>query len=122
MNLLISIKPRYTHMIFFGKKRVEYRRVKPARPFGRIYVYETRPTSAVVGYMDYSIVIHGTPRDIWKNTRELSCMRMNEYMEYFSGSRQAVAFIIKDLGYYSEPRQLGTHGLPSVVPQGYIYF
>ena len=122
MNLLISIKPRYTHMIFFGKKRVEYRRVKPARPFGRIYVYETRPTSAVVGYMDYSIVIHGTPRDIWKKTRELSCMRMNEYMEYFSGSRQAVAFIVRKARRYLEPRQLGTHGLPSVVPQGYIYF
>lgn len=122
MNLLISIKPRYTQMIFHGTKRVEYRRVIPARPFDRIYVYETRPTSAVVGYMDYTIVIHGTPHDIWKKTRELSCMDMDEYMEYFSGSKQAVAFIIKNPRWYFEPRRLGTYGLPSVVPQGYIYF
>lgn len=122
MNLLISIKPRYTQMISIGAKRVEYRRVKPSRPFDRIYIYETRPTSAVVGYMDISSIIHGTPRDIWKKTRELSGMDMDEYMEYFSGSRQAVAFIIRKAERYLEPRQLGTHGLPSVVPQGYIYF
>ena len=122
MNLLISIKPRYTQMIFTGAKRVEYRRVKPSRPFDRVYIYETRPTSAVVGYMDIRSIIHGTPRDIWKKTRELSCMDMDDYMEYFSGSRQAVAFIIRNSRWYFEPRRLGTHGLPSVVPQGYIYF
>ena len=122
MNLLISIKPRYMQMISIGAKQVEYRRVKPSRPFGRVYIYETRPTSAVVGYMDISSIIHGTPQDIWKKTRELSGMDMNEYMEYFSGSRQAVAFLIKNPRYYFEPRRLGTYGLPSVVPQGYIYF
>lgn len=122
MRMLLAIKPVYTGRIFSGTKRVEYRRVKPSRPFDRIYIYETRPTSAVVGYMDISSIIHGTPHDIWKKTRELSCMDMNEYMEYFSGSRQAVAFIIKNPRWYFEPRRLGTYGLPSVVPQGYIYF
>ncbi len=122
MNLLISIKPRYTHLISIGAKRVEYRRVKPSRPFDRIYIYETRPTSAVIGYMDISSIIYGTSRDIWKETRGISGMDMDEYMEYFSGARQAVAFIIRKARRYLEPRQLGTHGLPSVVPQGYIYF
>lgn len=122
MRMLLAIKPVYTGRIFSGMKRVEYRRVKPSRPFDRIYIYETRPTSAVVGYMDVGSVICGTPRDIWKETRELACMDMNEYMEYFSGSRQAVAFLIKNPRYYFEPRRLGTYGLPSVVPQGYIYF
>ena len=122
MRMLLAIKPVYTGRIFSGMKRVEYRRVRAARDVDRIYIYETRPTSAVVGYMDIGSVICGTPRDIWKKTRELACMDMEEYMEYFSGSRQAVAFIIKNPRYYFEPRQLGTYGLPSVVPQGYIYF
>ena len=78
MNLLISIIPRYTQMIFTGAKRVEYRRVRPSRLFEYVYIYETRPTSAVVGYMDISSIIHGTPHDIWKKTRELSGMDMDE--------------------------------------------
>lgn len=122
MNLLIPIKPKYSNMIFRGTKTCEYRRVKPDRDFKRVYVYETAPISAIVGYFDINGIMLGNPDIVWDYTNKNGCLSYDDFHSYFQGCDRAVALLIGNTSVFCKAKKLGTEGFPSVVPQNFIYF
>jgi len=88
--LLLSIKPRYTDMIFAGSKRTELRRVKPRVGKGDIVVvYETSPTMALVGYAVVESVITENPQVLWDKVEGTSGIEKREFNLYFKGAELA---------------------------------
>ena len=51
-DAIISIHPDYADAIFAGKKTIELRRRIPEVPSGtRLWIYATRPTGAIIGFV-----------------------------------------------------------------------
>jgi predicted transcriptional regulator len=52
-DIVMAIKPRFAQAILNGTKKYEFRKTAPAKEWsGKIYLYETAPTSAIVGYFE----------------------------------------------------------------------
>ena len=88
--LLLSIKPRYTELIFAGSKRTELRRIKPRVGCGDIIVvYETSPTMALVGYAIVESLYTGSPESVWGKVKQSSGIEKQEFNNYYEGAEQA---------------------------------
>jgi len=116
-HVLMSIKPRFSRAIFAGTKLWELRRVRARIETGDVVVvYETAPTSAIVGAFRVSEVLHGTPAEVGALV-EINALSDREYDEYFASARQATAIgvgVTVDLCSHEIP----LHGHP---PQSYRF-
>ncbi len=96
MNLLLSIHPRYSDLIFSKIKKYELRRRLPGLSRGDIvWVYETTPTQAVVGYFTVKQVHMATPQSIWRKAGPLTCVEKSMFDSYYGVRTQAFAIEIE---------------------------
>ena len=59
---ILSIHPEFAEAIFAGKKRVEFRRRPVAIPeSGRVWIYATKPTAGVLGFIEVKQVVCDGP-------------------------------------------------------------
>jgi predicted transcriptional regulator len=49
-EVVMSIKPKYAQAILDGTKKYEFRKTHPLYRVGKVYIYETAPTKAIVGW------------------------------------------------------------------------
>lgn len=84
--LFMSIKPKYSHLIFEGSKRFELRRssVKVARG-DIVVVYASSPLKAVVGGFVVKDVIASAPAKLWREHGKSFGVTHGEYKKYFDG-------------------------------------
>ena len=102
--LLISVKPRYSALMFAGEKRTELRRVKPRVGFGDIVlVYESSPTMAMVGYVVVDSLSQGSPDGLWKTIGHESGIRKCEFNQYFKGADTAYGINFSTIHRLSSP-------------------
>lgn len=92
-DLLISIHPEYVERIFAGVKRYEFRKTKPARPFGKVYVYATAPAMIIMGVLEGAFMT-GTPGWIWNTCKEQAGISELDFLRYFEGRTVAHALQI----------------------------
>ena len=92
---IISIHPRYAEAILAGKKTVELRRRVPALLNGsRLWIYATRPTAAVVGFVTIQNVDKGNPETIWRQHHHNAGIDLAAFQTYFAGTHEAVAILL----------------------------
>lgn len=117
---IFSIKPVYADKILSGKKKVEYRKSKCNRDIKKIIIYATTPIKMVVGEVDVSEIISGTPDEIWKLTFEQGGISKSDYEAYFSGKSVAFAYRLTKPAKFRIPRLLKEYGIDRA-PQSFCY-
>jgi predicted transcriptional regulator len=97
VNLLLSIHPNYSELIFSGEKTFELRRRLPKLSHGDVvWVYETAPTQAIVGSFVVEKLHLASPQTIWRKTGILSCVKKNKFDTYYAGCPLAFAIGIQN--------------------------
>lgn len=117
---IMSIKPEYTRRIFAGKKLFEFRRKIWKGYLTRVLIYETSPTSMVVGEFTAIAQGGGLPKAIWEHTYEHAGISKADFDKYFKGRHYGNFIEIGNVIKYPEPRLLEWYGIAHP-PQNFCY-
>ena len=92
VDAIISLHRGYADAVFAGTKTVELRRKFPKLPSGtRLWIYATRPTGAVMGFVSIQDMDRGPPATIWKTHGTSVGIDQAAFNEYFDGASEAIA-------------------------------
>lgn len=90
--LLLSIRPEHSHRIFAGSKRFELRKVIPAEPFKRVFLYETGG-AGIVGWFDVGRIVKQPIASLWK-TVGTAATSYERFLSYFASVKEGFAITI----------------------------
>ncbi len=95
MTILMSIKPKYSRLIFAGSKKYELRKT-PIKAQGNevVIVYESNPTKAVVGSFQVQEIVKKSPEEIWAILQSEIGVSETEFFQYFSQKQTGYALKI----------------------------
>ena len=122
MEILLSIKPKFSNKILSGEKKYEFRKRKPKQTSNKVYIYESNPTKQIVGWFIYNRILTGSPIEIWEKCRHLGGIERESFFQYCNGNHIIHAFEIKTSFRFElpiNPYQL-IHGFSP--PQDFQYF
>lgn len=119
-SILLSINPSHVENIMNGIKIYEFRKKACKRHVDKIIIYSTTPVMKVVGEADVDEVLIDKPSEIWKITRKKSGIDKTFFDDYFEDRDQAVAYKLKNITKYSEPKELIELGIKNA-PQSFQY-
>ena len=120
MKLLLSINPKHVENILRGTKKFEFRKVGSRRPVSRIVIYSTAPVSMIVGEVEVTGTVSGSPEEVWQQTAELSGISKEFFDSYYSGRDKAIAYRLGEVSEYDSPKRLADVGVASA-PQSFVY-
>jgi predicted transcriptional regulator len=93
---IISIHPKFAEAILCGSKTVELRRRIPNLEIGtRLWIYATRPTTAVIGSVIVDAIFRGSPELAWKKYSKQAAVERAEFDRYFDGAKEAVVILLR---------------------------
>jgi predicted transcriptional regulator len=114
MDVILSIKPKYSDAILSGEKKFEFRRKIFKRcDVKRIFIYKSNGVGAIVGSFVVEGLLSGTPEHIWSICGEYGAISEAEFFEYFRGTQKAYAIKIGKYERFPEPID------PSKLVQGF---
>ena len=119
-NILISINPEYAEKILNGTKKYEYRKIKCKKNIDKIIIYSTFPVMKVVGEAKVEEILEDTPENIWNKTKKYSGVNKDFYKKYFNNKEKAIAYKLKDVKKYDNPKDLIDYGIKNA-PQSFVY-
>ncbi|MEK5056047.1 ASCH domain-containing protein [Niallia sp. FSL K6-0212] len=119
-KIILSIHPHHVEKIISGEKRFEFRKVKAKIPPEKIIIYSTSPVSQVVGEAEVEDILIDTPEKLWKLTSIYSGIDKKFYEKYYQDKQKAVAYQLKNVTVYPEPKNLMEYGV-SAAPQSFVY-
>ena len=97
MTILISIKPKFSQLIFSQEKKYEFRKTSiNAQSNDFVFVYESAPTKAIVGYFKIEKIIKKSPKDIWNSLKNNINISEREFFEYFKQKKWGYAIKISN--------------------------
>lgn len=118
--ILLSINPNHVENIMNGTKRYEFRKKACKRHVDKILIYSTTPVMKVVGEAEVEDVLIDKPQIIWKKTQKKSGIEKTFFDQYYADREQAVAYKLKNVIEYEEPKELEEYGI-SNAPQSFQY-
>lgn len=118
---LMAIHPRFAEAILDGRKRVEFRKRRPAPDIRRVYIYATAPVSAVVGAFEIADVTVGEPRTIWEAFGAVGVIDRDDFDLYYASSGEAVAIGVESAIRFDEPVPLSSFEPAPATPQSFSY-
>ena len=118
--ILLSINPNHVENILNGTKRYEFRKIACKRHVDKILIYSTTPIMKVVGEAEVEDVLIDKPEAIWEKTRKRSGIDKPFFDQYYVDRDKAVAYKLKNVVKYEEPRELKEYGIASA-PQSFVY-
>lgn len=118
---LMSIHPEFADALFEGRKGVEFRRVAPRADISHIVVYSTKPTGAVIGVLEVERVERKSPQRLWRLFGPIGGIDRTRFFEYFAGTHQGVALVVRKAQRFKQPIMLPREGLPRRPPQSFAY-
>jgi predicted transcriptional regulator len=119
-SILLSINPEHVENIMNGNKLYEFRKKACKRHVDKIIIYSTTPVMMVVGEADVEDILIGKPDKIWKMTENRSGIKKSFFDQYFHNSDQAVAYKLKNIIKYEQPKKLIEIGVKKA-PQSFQY-
>ena len=119
-QMLLSIKPEHVNNILSGVKRYEFRKVRCRADVNKIIIYSTAPEKRVVAEADLEDIIEADVEDVWEITQDLAGITYEFFSDYYKGKKKAVAYKLKNVIEYDEPKTLLEFGL-SFAPQSFVY-
>lgn len=106
-SIVLSINPQFTARIFAGTKTVELRRVRPRVSQGdSVFIYESSPTMAVVGYCVVEDLISVPVKDLWHEVRDTAGVSEREFREYYRGAAEGFGIVITGVRRFARPLPL----------------
>jgi len=118
-SCILPIYPCYCDKIFSGVKIYEFRK-KPLRVKTQCcIVYETTPTSKVVGYFKIDEIYVGPLDSVWSLASDHGGLTWKDFERYYCGCDVGVAIRISSPCRLDAPINPLTIGLTA--PQSYIY-
>ena len=117
--VLMSIQPRFVQSIFDGEKKVEFRKTRFAMDVSHVVIYATLPIGKIVGYFEVKAISIASPKELWKQYKEISGVQPNFFYNYYENSTWGVAIEIGKV--YELKNFLLPSLLTSVIPQSYLY-
>jgi predicted transcriptional regulator len=120
LKLLLSINPEHAENILRGTKKFEFRKVGSRRTVSRIVIYSTAPVSMIVGEVEVTGMVGGSPEEVWQQTAKLSGISKEFFDRYYAGRDKAVAYRLGEVNEYESPKRLADFGVASA-PQSFIY-
>ena len=118
--ILLSINPNHVENILNGTKRYEFRKKVCKRHVDKILIYSTTPIMKVVGEAEVEEVLVDNPEAIWKKTKTKSGIDKKFFDQYYKNRDQAVAYKIRNVIKYRQPKELKEYGVSSA-PQSFRY-
>lgn len=119
-SILLSINPSHVENILKGTKKYEFRKKACKRHVDKILIYSTTPIMKVVGEAEVEDVLIDNPEVIWKKTEKKSGIDKKFFDKYYENREQAVAYKLKNVIAYQEPRELKEYGIVCA-PQSFQY-
>jgi predicted transcriptional regulator len=119
MIVFLSIHPQHAESILEGRKRFEFRRVPP-RAATTLILYATSPVQRIVGHVQVSRILSGSPEGLWKRCAGAAAIPRNYFMTYFDDREQAFAIEVKNPVRLIHPVEVEVLG-DFAVPQSYRY-
>lgn len=120
LNAIFSIKPQYVKRIFSGEKKFEFRTVVCKKTIKKIIIYETSPTSKIVGEVSVVDIIKDTPTKLWEKTKNYSGIDHKDFLSYFRNREYAYAYVLDNPVIYHKQMNLSELNIKSV-PQSFAY-
>lgn len=118
--ILLPINPNHVENILNGTKKYEFRKKACKRHVDKILIYSTNPIMRVVGEAEVEDVLIDNPEIIWKKTKKKSGIDKTFFDQYYEDREQAVAYKLKNVIKYREPKELKEYGISSA-PQSFQY-
>ena len=118
--ILLSINPQYVDQILKGTKKYEYRKTLCKKKVDKIIIYSTSPVMKIVGEAEVEDILVDKPEKIWKITQDESGVNPKFFKEYYEGREKAVAYKLKHIVQYKEPKLLKDYGI-NTAPQSFCY-
>lgn len=119
-TIILSIHPSHIEKILSGEKRYEYRKRIPS-DIRYIVVYATAPIKMIVAFIEIDSVIKGTPKEVWKKTKNHAGISEDFFMHYFANYQDSYAIKIKAVHKLLSPRPLTALKDQICAPQSYTY-
>lgn len=119
-TMLLSIKPKYAKVILQGEKEYEFRKKRCRDGITKIVFYSSSPQKQVVGEAEIEEIIEGSPTKIWEIAKHAAGITRKAFYDYYRGRHTAVAYKLKNVVVYEEPKELSDYGI-SHAPQSYVY-
>jgi len=119
-QMLLSINPEHVKNILNGKKQFEFRKVRCSADVDKIIIYSTAPVMRVVAEARVEEIIEDDIMTVWSKTKEHAGISYDFYQKYYEGKKKAVAYRLRDIEAYEEPRSLSDYGI-KYAPQSFIY-
>lgn len=122
MSIILPIHPIYVNRIKHGMKRVEFRKRlwNERNEVKRVFIYETRPKSAIVGYFEIADIISGTPREVYEMAGMFTGIDYNDYVEYAGDSDVMKGIVIRYPVFFKRPVSIYELGLKHP-PQSFYF-
>lgn len=119
--VLLSIKPEFAHKIFDGTKKYEFRKkVFKDETVRKVIVYSSFPERKVLGEFEIDSILNGTPREIWRLTKDASGITQTFYNEYFENKEMAYAIKVASVCEYKIQKNLIDYNV-RFAPQSFVY-
>jgi len=119
--VMLSIKPKFAHKIFEGRKKFEFRKqVFKDSSVKKVIVYSSSPEKKVIGEFEIEAVLSDPPDKIWELTKLHSGITQEFYDEYFKGRDTAYAIKVSTTKKYRKPKSLADYKIRSA-PQSFVY-
>ena len=112
--------PYFTVESLDGEKKYEFRKAECSRKIDKILLYATVPVKKVIGEAEVDTVLIDCPERIWEMTRHAAGIDREQFEQYYSGSRRAVAYVLKYAVRYPHPAELVEYGIKRA-PQSFVY-
>ena len=121
-GIVASIHPRHAQAILNGTKTIELRKRPPGcgELIDRMYIYETAPTSLVVGRVEVGAIVRAVPESFWTHYGARTGVSEAEFFEYFGGAVEASGIEIGFPRRYARPYPIAELGLTRP-PQSWCY-
>lgn len=120
-SILISIHPKHIETIFSGNKFYEYRKVIPKGNVTHLVLYSTSPVMKIVGMVEVTGLVTGSPSKVWKETASGSGITRQFYFQYFGGQKTATAFKLGKVFRLDNPIDLKSLRGTKIPPQSFFY-
>jgi predicted transcriptional regulator len=107
--LLLSIRVRFSKLIFAGAKTVELRRLHPRiNPGDLVFMYVPSPVKAVEGAFEVKKVLSRSTESIWRQFGSKTGLSKREFDTYYQGKETACAIVIGRVWRFGKPVHLET--------------
>jgi len=119
--VMLSIKPKFAHKIFEGRKKFEFRKqVFKDSSVKKVIVYSSSPEKKVIGEFEIEAVLSDPPDKIWELTKLHSGITQEFYYKYFKDRNTAYAIKVSTTKKYRKPKSLADYKIRSA-PQSFVY-